>query len=166
MNSGDSLQSSLALLQRHLLDFPADSAAWQTLAQLFATDAAATPSSQREQGPPQTANPPAPTSQNLPVSRAPVAQVIPASQAPIKTAESAEALFRQAKTLADASDFTGCITLVERALGQSRELAQDPMLAFIYAHALRNASQNDESAEKIKAIKSAWRKTLGQRPKA
>ena len=147
MNSGDSLQSSLALLQRHLLDFPADSAAWQTLAQLFATDAAATPSSQREQGPPQTANPPAPTSQNLPVSRAPVAQVIPASQAPIKTAESAEALFRQAKTLADASDFTGCITLVERALGQSRELAQDPMLAFIYAHALRNASQVERALE-------------------
>lgn len=134
-------------MQRHLLDFPADSAAWQTLAQLLATDETATPSAHREQGTPQTANPPAPTSHNLPVSRAPVAQVSSASQTPIKTAESAEALFRQAKTMADASDFAGCITLVERALGHSRELAQDPMLAFIYAHALRNASQVERALE-------------------
>ena len=147
MNSADSMQSSLAVLQRHLLDFPADSAAWQALAQLLATDAAASPPAQRAPDPPQTANPPVPTSQNLPVSRAPVAQVSPASQTPTKTAESAEALFRQAKTLADASDFTGCITLVERALAHSRELAQDPMLAFIYAHALRNASQVERALE-------------------
>lgn len=38
------------------------------------------------------------------------------------------------------------------------------LLLFVFVRqALRNASQNDESAEKIKAIKSAWRKTLGQR---
>ena len=38
------------------------------------------------------------------------------------------------------------------------------LLLFVFIRqALRNASQNDESAEKIKAIKSAWRKTLGQR---
>ncbi len=41
------------------------------------------------------------------------------------------------------------------------------LLLFVFVRqALRNASQYDESAEKIKAIKSAWRKTLGQRPKA
>ena len=38
------------------------------------------------------------------------------------------------------------------------------LLLFVFIRqALRNASQNDESAEKIKASKSAWRKTLGQR---
>ena len=148
MNSGDSLQSPLAVLQRHLLHFPADSAAWQTLAQLLATDEAVTPPpADREPDQPPSANPPAPTSHNLPVSLAPVAHVSPASQTPIKTAESAEALFRQAKTLTDASDFTGCITLVERAMANSKELAKDPMLAFIYAHALRNASQVERALE-------------------
>ena len=147
MNSGVSLQSSLVVLQRHLLDFPADSAAWQTLAQLSATDEAATPSVHRQQDPPQIANPPTSTSHNLPVSRAPVAQVSLANQSPIKIAESAEALFRQAKTLADDSNFTGCITLVERAMAKSKELAQDPMLAFIYAHSLRNASQVERALE-------------------
>jgi GT2 family glycosyltransferase len=147
MKSDELLQPSLAVLQRHLLDFPADSSAWQTLAQLLATKESAISSVNPEQAPSLTANPPAPINQSLPVSRAPVAQVSPTNQTPINTAESAEVLFREAKTLADASDFTGCINLVEQAIGRSSELAQDPMLAFIYAHALRNASQVERALE-------------------
>jgi len=147
MNPVESLQSSLAILQRHLLDFPADFGAWQKLAQLLATDEAGTSSAHREQDQPQATNPLATTSLDLPVSGAPVAQISQASQTPIKTAESAESLFRQAKSLADASDFTGCITLVERAMANTKELAQDPMLSFIYAHALRNVSQVERALE-------------------
>jgi GT2 family glycosyltransferase len=154
MNPGESLQSSQASLQRHLLDFPADSAAWQNLAQLLATDEAGAPSAHREQHPPQATNSIAPSGLDLPVSRAPVAQVSKASQTPIKTAESAEALFRQAKTLADASDFTGCITLVEGAMANTRELAQDPMLSFIYAHALRNVIQVERALEVLLPFRS------------
>ena len=72
----------------------------------------------------------------------------------------------------DASALVQEATLATRQINPRRGLVATittlatgfALLLFVFVRqALRNASQNDESAEKIKAIKSAWRKKLGQR---
>jgi GT2 family glycosyltransferase len=143
-----SANSPLEYLQRRLLEFPADTLSWQALGQMLATalaDAELPSATPDLAPPPPPPNPAAPA--QAPMSRHPVAQVIPVQKIQNLGAESADAIFRQAKTLSDAADFQGCITLVENCIKRSGELAKDPMLAFIQAHALRNVGQMEQALE-------------------
>jgi GT2 family glycosyltransferase len=148
MRPNKSTSSLLKDLQRQLLEFPADALSWQSLGEMLATVSAeaelfsATP----DPTPPPASHKLAAPAQ-APMSRHPVAQVIPAQKIQKLGTESAEAVFRQAKILSDAADFHGCITLVESCIKRSIDLAKDPMLAFIQAHALRNVGQMEQALE-------------------
>ncbi len=146
MRPNKSTGSPLKDLQRQLLEFPADALSWQALGKMLATNlteaelASAPPDLTPPTPPP---NPAAPA--QAPMSRRPVAQVIPAEKIQNLGSESADAIFRQAKTLSDAADFHGCITLVESCIKRNGDLSKDPMLAFIQAHALRNVGQMEQA---------------------
>lgn len=151
------MASEIARLQRQLLERPDDDRAWELLAQLLSTtrmrpanihDSSppppitfllTTPSTNGKASPQPDATETAQGEQELePLQRGMFTK-------PTITHHTAEGIFQRAKQLVDKEQFEATICLVEEWIGSAAGQAEDPMLAFIRAHAYRKLNRAAEA---------------------